>query len=127
MRTFLWHGLQGLHGYTWLGASSRGCPKAYGVKPTAPQILQQKETSSTSQEWASGAEDTSPVPSACVALPLVLAPSAFPPFSSKHTKRFGPRPLPSARGCPLCLRTLSLGHLGSQPPRAQLFLLPSAP
>lgn len=31
-------------------------------------------------------------------LPLVLAPSAFPPFSSKHTKRFGPRPFPSARG-----------------------------
>lgn len=70
MRTFLWHGLQGLHGYTWLGASSRGYPKAYGVKPTAPQILQQKETSSTSQEWASGAEDTSPVPPACVAPPL---------------------------------------------------------
>lgn len=75
MRTFLWHGLQGLHGYTWLGASSKGCPKAYGVKPTAPQILQRKETgvnlpSSTSQEWASRAEDTSPVPPASVAPPL---------------------------------------------------------
>lgn len=47
MGTFPRHGLQGLHGYPWLSASSRSPPeaasKAYGLKPIAPHMQQQKE------------------------------------------------------------------------------------
>lgn len=48
MGTFPWHGLQGLHGYTWLSASFRSppeaAPKAYGLKPTAPHMQHREET-----------------------------------------------------------------------------------